>query len=211
MKILVTADLHLDLWQLAGRDPLAAILPVLGTLDALIVAGDVANDPLRHWPRSLDRIAKLIDPAKVHIVPGNHDYHRWHLGGDTRLTYLGQNHDGDHRLQVHSKGFNDYWEKGNTLRIFIILEDAEGNPLYVHYEAIGVPSRTWDGREMRQRRSEILLNAEVANKIRSVRVMADNDGKSNRLQKAVEKIVADGVAQGATGAIAGSIKALLLP
>ena len=90
MKILVTADLHLDLWQLAGRDPLAAILPVLGTLDALIVAGDVANDPLRHWPRSLDRIAKLIDPAKVHIVPGNHDYHRWHLGGDARLRALAE-------------------------------------------------------------------------------------------------------------------------
>ena len=88
MKILVTADLHLDLWQRAGRDPFAAILPVLGTLDALIVAGDLANDPLRNWPRALDRIAHLIDPEKVHIIPGNHDYYHWHLDGDDRLHAL---------------------------------------------------------------------------------------------------------------------------
>ena len=88
MKILVTADLHLDLWQHAGRDPFAGILPILGTLDALLVAGDITNDPLRNWPRALDRIARLIDPAKVHIIPGNHDYYHWHLGGDDRLRAL---------------------------------------------------------------------------------------------------------------------------
>lgn len=180
--------------------------PALSVIVALAmafgpVASDAANRPPSVISEPLTVTGKLFSDAKINRK-------QW---ANVEVTYLGQNHDGDHRLQVHSKGFNDYYEKGNTLRIFTILEDAEGNPLYVHYEAIGVPSRTWNGREMRQRRSEILLNAEVANKIRSVRVVADNDGKSNRLQKAVEKIVADGVAQGATGAIAGSIKGLLIP
>ncbi|WP_264675572.1 hypothetical protein [Paracoccus kondratievae] len=40
MNVLITADLHLDLWDRAGvRD-----------LDALIIAGDLANDLKRNWP-----------------------------------------------------------------------------------------------------------------------------------------------------------------
>lgn len=50
MNVLITADLHLDLWARAGRDPFAGIVPVLRDLDALIIAGDLANDPKRNWP-----------------------------------------------------------------------------------------------------------------------------------------------------------------
>ena len=43
MSILITADPHLDLWTREGRDPFAGIVPVLRDLDALVIAGDLAN------------------------------------------------------------------------------------------------------------------------------------------------------------------------
>lgn len=51
MNILITADLHLDLWARAERDPFVGIVPMLRDLDALIVAGDLADNPHRNWPR----------------------------------------------------------------------------------------------------------------------------------------------------------------
>lgn len=75
MTILITADLHLDLWADSGRDPFAAVLPVLPDLDALIIAGDLANDPLRNWSWAQSRIARLVSPARICVIPGNHDYY----------------------------------------------------------------------------------------------------------------------------------------
>lgn len=75
MNILITADLHLDQWTRAGRDPLTSITTDLGDLDALIIAGDLADDPRRQWPLALSRIAQLISPERVWIIPGNHDYY----------------------------------------------------------------------------------------------------------------------------------------
>ncbi|KRW93127.1 metallophosphoesterase [Paracoccus sp. MKU1] len=82
MNILITADLHLDLWADAGRDPFAGIVPVLRDLDALIIAGDLANDPHRNWPWTLSRIARLISPARIWVIPGNHDYYGATLDDD---------------------------------------------------------------------------------------------------------------------------------
>lgn len=75
MTILITADLHLDLSARAGRDPFAGIVPVLRGLDALIIAGDLANAPQRNWPWVLARIARLVSPARIWGIPGNHDYY----------------------------------------------------------------------------------------------------------------------------------------
>lgn len=82
MNVLITADLHLDLWADAGRDPFAGILPVLRDLDALIIAGDLANDPKRNWPLALTRIARLVSPARIWVIPGNHDYYGATLDDD---------------------------------------------------------------------------------------------------------------------------------
>ncbi|UFS64883.1 metallophosphoesterase [Paracoccus denitrificans] len=82
MNILITADLHLDLWACAGRDPFAGILPLLRALDALIIAGDLANDPQRNWPWALSRIARLVSPARIWVIPGNHDYYGATLDDD---------------------------------------------------------------------------------------------------------------------------------
>lgn len=75
MTVLIATDLHLDLWARVGRDPFAGILSVLRDLDALIIAGDLANDPQRNWPWALARIARLVSPAWIWVIPGNHDYY----------------------------------------------------------------------------------------------------------------------------------------
>lgn len=64
MSILITADLHLDDWDGAERDPFAGILPVLRALDALIITGDLANDPQRNW---LWALARLIGLARADL------------------------------------------------------------------------------------------------------------------------------------------------
>lgn len=75
MNILITADLHLDLWARAGRDPFAGILPVLRDLHALIIAGDLANDPQQNWPRAPALLGRLVPPARIWVIRGNHDYY----------------------------------------------------------------------------------------------------------------------------------------
>lgn len=88
MRILVTADWHLDFWWRSYRDPFATFRSVFDGLDALFLAGDLANNPLQNWPRGLEQMARLIDPAKVFILPGNHDYYQWQLDGEQRLKSL---------------------------------------------------------------------------------------------------------------------------
>ncbi len=88
MMVLITADLHLDAWMRENRDPFASTAPIISHLDALIIAGDLANNPMYQWPRALARIGRLIDPARVWIIPGNHDYWNLHLDGDAALEVL---------------------------------------------------------------------------------------------------------------------------
>ncbi|WP_244901164.1 metallophosphoesterase [Haematobacter missouriensis] len=83
MNVLITADLHLDLWARAGRDPFVGILPVLRDLDALIIAGDLADDPQRNWLWALSRISRLVSPAQIWVIPGNHDYYGATLDDDS--------------------------------------------------------------------------------------------------------------------------------
>lgn len=89
MPILVTADLHLDIWLQAGRDPLAALEPaVWPSLDALIVAGDLGNKPKTRWPKLIAHLARYITPERIHILPGNHDYYDHAIDGEDRLARL---------------------------------------------------------------------------------------------------------------------------
>lgn len=88
-NILVTADLHLDLWKRTERSPLDALPPSFWQgLDALIVAGDLSNDAPRKWPRHLARLVDLMGPDKVFVLPGNHDYYGLPIGQDATLAAL---------------------------------------------------------------------------------------------------------------------------
>lgn len=88
MTILVTADLHFDLWTDAKRDPVGGILPVLRNFDALIIAGDLTNDSKRNWPWALSRIARPVSPAQIWMIPSNHTYYGATLDDDvlTRIS-----------------------------------------------------------------------------------------------------------------------------
>lgn len=88
MRILVTADLHFDAWQRAGRDPLPSLGRALEVADALILAGDLANNPQLRWPEALSRISNFIAPERIYVFPGNHDYYHFRIDGDDVLRGL---------------------------------------------------------------------------------------------------------------------------
>ncbi len=89
MTILVLADLHLDLWWEARRDPLTALTPDdWAQLEAVIIAGDLTNKPKIRWKYAIRRIARHIDASRIHIIPGNHDYYDHTLDGDDRLAEI---------------------------------------------------------------------------------------------------------------------------
>ncbi|SMO66254.1 metallophosphoesterase family protein [Paracoccus laeviglucosivorans] len=86
-RIMVVADLHLDHWKHAGRNPLDALtMPEWAMLDGLIVAGDLSNEALRKWPRFLSALTDRVAPGRIHIVPGNHDYYGLSLDRDDALA-----------------------------------------------------------------------------------------------------------------------------
>ena len=88
-NVLVVGDLHLDRWLSEGRDPFAALAPDgLRSLDALIIAGDLADKPKVRWRAALAHLSRLVNPARIHVVPGNHDYYHHVLDGDDRLARI---------------------------------------------------------------------------------------------------------------------------
>ena len=87
MSLLVLADLHLDLWWEADRDPLAALRPDdWAQFKAVIIAGDLTNKPKIRWKYAIRCLARHIAAHRIHIIPGNHDYYDHVLDGDDRLA-----------------------------------------------------------------------------------------------------------------------------
>lgn len=90
MKILAFGDLHFDHWLRSGRNPLAVANAEFEDLDALLILGDLANSPERGWPNALGWLKYMIDPARIWVLPGNHDYYGFRLDGDDRLRELAE-------------------------------------------------------------------------------------------------------------------------
>lgn len=88
MRVLVTADWHFDNWLRADTDPFGRIADVLETLDALIIAGDLSNDPRNGWSNLFGYLEYLISLEKVWVIPGNHDYYSWDLHDDQGLAAI---------------------------------------------------------------------------------------------------------------------------
>jgi 3',5'-cyclic AMP phosphodiesterase CpdA len=90
--IAVVADLHFDNWSRWAVDPLTAegldILISQREPDLLVVAGDLANDPIRTWPKALARLGRIIDPSRIAVVPGNHDFYGFRLDGEHILREM---------------------------------------------------------------------------------------------------------------------------
>ena len=87
MKALILGDVHLDRWTEAGRDPFAAMtLGDWAGLDAVFIAGDLSDKPRVRWKYAIRHLARHVDPGRIHIVPGNHDYYDFQLDRDDRLA-----------------------------------------------------------------------------------------------------------------------------
>lgn len=88
-NVLACADLHLDHWLGNGRDPFASLdTAKLAALDALIMAGDLANKPKVRWPKVLGHLGQYVSLSRIHVFPGNHDYYDHVLDGEDRLARL---------------------------------------------------------------------------------------------------------------------------
>ncbi len=89
MKVLIVADVHYDFWCEAGRDPFAALTATdWAGFEALIIAGDLTNKPRVRWKYAIRHIARYIDPGRIHIIPGNHDYYDFQIDRDDRLAEI---------------------------------------------------------------------------------------------------------------------------
>lgn len=89
MPILAIADLHLDMWLQLGRDPLTALSSdLLGSVDALIIAGDLSNKPKVRWPHMIRHLARYVPAECTQVLPGNQDYYDHVLDGDDRLAEI---------------------------------------------------------------------------------------------------------------------------
>lgn len=81
MKILVLADLHLD--DITDRDLLHRLGEEIHHAgkesDALIIAGDLAENAAHKWPSAIRWLRTHFPSAKTVIIPGNHDYYGGNL------------------------------------------------------------------------------------------------------------------------------------
>ncbi|WP_103333187.1 metallophosphoesterase family protein [Pseudotabrizicola formosa] len=79
-RLLVVADLHMDHYLRSAIDPFSAHgLDQIdwSGIDALIVAGDLANNPTQTWPTVFRYLRKYIPSERTFVFPGNHDFY-WH-------------------------------------------------------------------------------------------------------------------------------------
>ncbi|WP_092899044.1 hypothetical protein [Rhodobacter sp. 24-YEA-8] len=57
-------------------------------MDALILAGGLANNRQLRWPDLLSRISNLIVSEMVYVLPDIHDYYHFRIDGDDVLCGL---------------------------------------------------------------------------------------------------------------------------
>lgn len=89
--VLVLADFHRDAYARRGVDMFASngLAPLIGPhYAAVIVAGDLINDPLRQLAPALRWLIDLFAPAPVFFVPGNHDFYRHQIDGEDQLRAI---------------------------------------------------------------------------------------------------------------------------
>ncbi|WP_425597704.1 metallophosphoesterase family protein [Thalassorhabdomicrobium marinisediminis] len=87
-RVAILSDLHCDSYARAGRDPIGAhgLGSIIdGSLDAVIIAGDLTNGPPRRRGRALALLTRYVAPGKIYPLPGNHDYYHGGLTDDPLL------------------------------------------------------------------------------------------------------------------------------
>jgi len=86
MKLLVLADLHLDLYYSEGLDPFGKVpKSQLQSVSHCILAGDLSDNGRKRWPAYLRWIAEQVPGAEIYILPGNHDYYGGEIDAEDKL------------------------------------------------------------------------------------------------------------------------------
>jgi Icc-related predicted phosphoesterase len=85
-RVLILADLHLDLWMSAKEEPLPGLdAEVFWAIDMVILAGDLTNKGHVRWTMALEWLAERINPRKIWAFPGNHDAYGGTIDKDEKL------------------------------------------------------------------------------------------------------------------------------
>lgn len=82
-RVLVMADLHLDMWHARRLDPLADV--DLTGLDALLIAGDLSNKAYVRWRPLLEQIRDRMDGGRILVGPGNHEPYQGDIDREDKL------------------------------------------------------------------------------------------------------------------------------
>jgi len=89
MRALIIGDVHFDRWIEAERDPFAGLTTEdWARLDALFIAGDLSDKPRVRWKYAIRQLARHVDPGRIYIIPGNHDYYDFQIDRDDRLAEI---------------------------------------------------------------------------------------------------------------------------
>ena len=89
-RIAVLADLHWDSYARIGTNPIEAHdlhHPIGSDVDALIIAGDLANGPPQPWQAALSAMKRRLAIEHVYVLPANYDYYLHGLDGDGALEH----------------------------------------------------------------------------------------------------------------------------
>lgn len=92
-RLIVLGDIHHDSYMRYGTDPFAAHKlneSLCWDVDALIVAGDLANVPMLNWPRALAFVRRSVPASRIFVLPGNHDFYGHYLEGEDDLRLLAE-------------------------------------------------------------------------------------------------------------------------
>ena len=92
--VLVLADFHRDAYARRGVDMFASngLASLIGPrYAAVVIAGDLINDPIRQLAPALRWLIDLFAPAPVFFVPGNHDFYRHGIDGEDQLRAITEN------------------------------------------------------------------------------------------------------------------------
>lgn len=92
-RLIVLGDLHHDSYMRYGTDPLAAHgldQSLCWDVDALIVAGDLANVPLPNWPLALAFLKRRVPASRIYVLPGNHDFYGHFLDEEDDLRLIAE-------------------------------------------------------------------------------------------------------------------------
>jgi len=87
-RLLVVADLHIDHHLRSNKDPFfdhALDQVDWSGVDALIVAGDLSNNPKESWPTAFRFLRRYIPSERTYVFPGNHDFYHHSLDREDEL------------------------------------------------------------------------------------------------------------------------------